>query len=326
MSKKNSLKNKQIRREERNMKEEQAEAFGFMQKINQILAKIRESDTGMMQTTENNDPDKHVITKVLFPPEGGVFTHFEKMDHPCKGFCYGETVETVDEVKKTMMAFLTGFFDSISKSKIRTLLFAILFRKQFEFMAKRLLVQLDYRMRRVRQKPERYCVCAREFYRTFNKMAIWYPELEKEINSFRNIWCMMLEYDDAYRYTFQDVLVNLDKDVARKDIVKELKRILDLILERDDRGLFVKFSQIRKLLFLLNFDKKLKQAMTRFFLELDIDKIKMDEDDKYHANFKQDYNWNHEENFREKQAQKKVERAELLRAEAEREKAKEIQN
>jgi len=316
MSKKNSTENKKIRREERDLKEEKAGAFEFMQKINQILAKIRESDTGMMETTKTpDDPDKHVITRVLFPPEGGVFTEFENMTHPCKGFCYGETVETVDEVKKTMMAFLTGFFDSFSKSKIRTLLFAILFRKQFEAMAGRLLVQLDYRMRRVRQKPERYCICAREFYRAFSKLATWYPELEKEINSFRNIWCMMLEYDDAYRYTFQDVLVEFDKDAARKDTVKEVKKIIDLIIERDNRGLFIKFSQVRKVLFLLNFDKKTNQMVERFLLELDLSKMKMDEDDKYHAQFKEDYNWNHETNY------KKISKADQ---EKERAKGKEI--
>ena len=128
---------------------------------------------------------------------------------------------------------------------------------------------------------------------------------------------LLKEYDDAYRYTFQDVLAELDKDVARKDIVKEIKKILDLTLERDDRGLFIKFTQIRKLLFLINYDKNIKQMLTRFFVELDLHKIEMDEDDLYHAKFKPGYNWTHEENFKKSN---KVEQAKTL------EKNKEIQN
>lgn len=296
MSKQHKQKNNQNNNQQ--LKEQKAEAFEFVQKINAILAKIREANVGMMETTPPSDePGKMAITKVIFPPEGGVFTYFDKEEHPAKGFCYGETVETVDEVKKTMMAFLTGLFDSLSKNKLRTILFVLFFRKQFEAMAKRLIVQLDYRIRRVRQKPDKYCVCAREFYRVFNSMAIWYPAYKLEIDSFRNIWCMILEYDDAYRYTLQDVLPEFNKDAARKDIVKEIKKMLDLALQRDHRGLFIKFSQIRKMLFLLNLKKDMREMVERFFLEIDLDKIKMDEDDKYHCKYKDNYNWDHVDNF-----------------------------
>lgn len=297
MSNKNS---KGARQEQKEAEEQKAAAFEFMQKVNGILAKIRVSNTGLMETkpTAVDDKDKRAITKVLFPEDGGVFTCFDESKHPVKGFCYGETVETVDEVKKTMMSFMTGFFESLSKSKVRTIIFALLFRKQFELMARRFVVQLDYRMRRVLQKPERYCICAREFYRVFSLMATWYPENAKEINSFKNIWCMMLEYDDAYRYTFQDVLVEMDKDGVRKDVVKEITKVLDLTLERDDRGLFIKFTQVRKLLFLVNYDKTVKQMLTRFFLELNLNRIKMDDADLYHASFKQGYNWKHIKNYK----------------------------
>jgi len=292
------------------LEKDKAGAFEFVQKINFILSKVRESDVGMMETTPSDDPDKQTISRVSFPPEGGIFTHFDNFDHPAKGFCYGETVETVDEVKKTMMAFLSGFFESISKSKLRTLLFALIFRKQFMAIVRRLVVQLDYRMRRVRQKPERYCISGREFYRVFRLMAVWHPKYEKEINSFRNIWCMGWEYDDAYRYTGQDVLPELNKEAIKKDIVKEIKRILDLTLERDNRGLFIKFSQMRKLLFLLKFSKSIRTIVERFLLELDLDKMKMDEDDKFHACFKENYNWDHIPNYKDEQEKKDREKKE----------------
>ena len=314
MSKKHKRFKQKQQLDKQQLERDKAGAFEFVQKINFILAKVREGNVGMMETKPSTDPNKQTITRVLFPEEGGVITYFDKLEHPAKGFCYGETVETVDEAKKTMMSFLTGLFESISKSKLRTILFVLVFRKQFETMAKRMVVQLDYRMRRVRQKPERYCICAREFYRVFNLMATWYPKYVKEIESFRNIWCMILEYDDAYRYTLQDVLVEFNRESGKKDVVGEIKKILDLTLERDNRGLFVKFSQIRKMLFLLNFKKDIKTMVERFFLAIDLDRIRMDEDDKFHARYKENYDWDASKiqpnkciNYEQKQKEKKEE-------------------
>lgn len=304
MSKKNKRK-----KQKQNVQSDKAGAFEFIQKINFILQKVRESDSGMMETKNvkgiTDDPNKLAITKVLFPEEGGVYTYFDGLEHPAKGFCYGETVETVDEVKKTIMALLTGFFDAMSKGKLRTLIFAFLFKKQFVAIGKRLVIQIDYRMRRVRQKPDKYCTCAREIYRVFNLMETWYPEYVKEIKSIKNIICMALEYDDAYRYTLQDTLPELDKDAVKKNTVKEIKRILDLVLERDNRGLCVKLLKIRKLLFLLNYSKGVRTILERFLCELDLDKIKLDEADSFHAHYKESYNWDHVKNYKQKEEEKR---------------------
>jgi len=280
------------------LRNDKAEAFGFIQKINLILAKIRETNVGMMETSPSTDPTKKSISKVLFPPEGGVLTYFDGEGHPAKGFCYGETVATVDEVKKTGMSFLRGFFGGLKQNKAKMILFVFLFRKQFMAMAIDLLAELDNRMARVRQKPERYCTCVREIYRVFNLMMIWYPDWKEILEHLRNIICMILEYDDAYRYPFQDVMAEFDKDACRKDVLKEIRRIMDIVIDRDRRGLSEKFGRIKKLMFLLRFNKSLKEALRRFFLGLDLDRIKMDEADNHHARYKWGYNWEHEENYK----------------------------
>jgi len=308
MSKKHNRRYKQERQtKEERIRRDKAGAFEFMQKINFILAKIRETNIGMMETKPSTDPSKQSISNVIFPPEGGVMTHFDGLEHPAKGFCYGETVETVDEVKKTVMSFLTGFYDGLRESKIKMVLFVLLFRKQFIKIFITLIEKLDYRMRRVRQKPEMYCICAREVYRAFNLMMIWYPDWKSIVECIRNIICMVLEYDDAYRYPFQDVVPELDKDACRKDVIGEIKRLLDIEVKWDHRSSALKFKRIEKLIFLLKFNKKLKEAVKRFLLELDLDKIKMDEDDRFHAKFKWGYNWDHIKNYDPRQKPKKEE-------------------
>lgn len=301
-----SKKHRKIKyRQQKDVDKDKAEAFGFISKINFILSKIRETNIGMMETVPKDDANKQTITRVVFPPEGGVFTYFENLEHPAKGFCYGETVETVDEVKKTLKGLLFGFFEVLSTNKIRTLLFAILFRKQFKTIAMKMVVTLDYRMRRVRQKPEKYCRCARETYRVFNLMMIWYPDYKEVLESFRNIFCMILEYDDAYRYPFQDIIAEFNDTAGRKDIVKEIKRMLEMTIQRDSGGFSQKFKRIISLLFLLRFKKSIREALRRFFLELNLDEIRMDEADKFHAHFKEWYNWDHDKDEKEKKEEKK---------------------
>lgn len=281
---------------------EQAFAYQFISKINYILQRIRVSEEGMMQTkatepvsadSEKPDDKKVSVEKVLFPDEGGVYVRYTNVEHPSKGFLQAETVEIVDEVKKTMMALMRGVFGGMQKSKLRMLLFMIAFRKQFESILFELLAEMDYRMLRILQRPERYCISGREIYRVFNLLMKWYPSWKDNLEHLRNIVCMIWEYDDAYRYPGQDVIVEINKDAIRKDVVKEVSRIIDIYLERDDRGTAQKFRRIKKLMFLTRFMPKLREIMMRFFLELKVENMGLDDADFFHAKYKEGYNWNH---------------------------------
>lgn len=279
---------------------QKAASFEFLQKINYILGQIRENGIGIMEkgTKEDIKTDKKAkkfaVDKVLFPPEGGVLCYYEGEEHPAKGFMYGETVETVDEVKKTLMSFLRGFFDGIRKSKIKMMLFFLLFRKQFFTILSGMIISLDRRMRRVRQKPERYCACVREVYRVMDETKKKFPEREELLNSFRNIVCMVLEYDDAYRYPFQDVVAELDKEEVDKNPIKEALRLIDIYVERDSRGTAEKFKRIGKIMSALRFQKEFKRFLKEVLINIDISAVKMDEADAHHARFKAGYNWDHE--------------------------------
>jgi hypothetical protein len=279
---------------------QKAASFEFLQKINYILSKMRENGVGIMEKGSKKDiktdksKKKFAVEKVLFPPEGGVFCYYEGEEHPAKGFMYGETVETVDEVKKTLMSFLRGFFKGIKESKTKMLLFFLLFRKQFFVILSGMICDLNYRMRRVRQKPERYCACAREIYRALGEVKKKFLDQEKLIDSFRNIVCMVLEFDDAYRYPFQDVASEMDKIKAEKDPIGEVIRLIDVYVERDSRGTAEKFRRISSVLSALRFNKQFKEFLREFLIELDISAIKMDEADAHHARFKGGYNWDHE--------------------------------
>ena len=69
----------------------------------------------------------------------------------------------------------------------------------------------------------RYSQPVRELYRVIPEK--WSKE--------RDIACFFLEYDMAYRYRFQDVLVELDKEAFKNNPAKEIGRLFDILSSRE---------------------------------------------------------------------------------------------
>jgi len=277
------------------------ESFNIIYQVNSILRSIRESDYGFISDEKSLEKEgiektdkKIFITRVVLPKEGGVLTYYSDTDHPFKGFNYGETVEAVDEVKKMLMAVIYGFFENLFKNKIKAIIGLIFLKREIIEMIKEIIIKADFGIRRVRQKPNRYCQAVRDVFSTATIVADRYAKDGREkqfFYSMRNLMCMILEYDDAYRYPFQDIVSRLDKKAARKNIVKELKRLIDIYLKKDHRGTDRKFKVFRKLLFLLHLNRRFKKMITDFFVGLDLEKVKLDDDDKYYAKMKKNYDW-----------------------------------
>lgn len=283
-------------------KSEKEIAFEFLQKINFLLGRIRKNNMGIMETAKNNpekpEKNKKFVEKVLFPETGGVLSYYNGMKYPVKGFAYGDTVETVDMVKKISMGLMNGVYKTFS-NKIKAALILLLVRKQMFILVKTMIKEFDVSLSRFLQADDKYCKSGREIFRVFDYLKIKYNN--PIFDNLRNIICMIWEYDDAYRYTFQDILEDLDKKALKRNPAKELSRILSLITEREisvtknktveETRTAWKFEKIKRLLFLLNLIPSLKRMVIDFFLELNLNEIKMDEGDRYHASFKPGYDW-----------------------------------
>ena len=97
--------------------------------------------------------------------------------------------------------------------------------------------------------------------------------------NFKYTLLCILEFDDAYRFIFQDLIGGaLNKYALRKNPRKELKHLVDIGISRTHwEGVKVKFNNIR---FLLNFiPKGILNKIVEVLLEIDKDKIGLDEDD-----------------------------------------------
>lgn len=129
---------------------------------------------------------------------------------------------------------------------------------------------------------------------------LYHREYQK--SSPREIWeflvCVMdfawlfIEMDNAYRFRLQDVLPLLDRDAVKKDVIGEVRRLMEILINRENPavGVSYKWRAIKKMVIpLLYVNKDLRNFAREFLLELDIDKIKMDEHDFYYSRRRHTY-------------------------------------
>jgi hypothetical protein len=147
------------------------------------------------------------LTRVEFPEKGGVLSSMEKYEHPFKGYPYHEFVDRVDFIKKTSRSFLSGLYHRLKRRNklwFVTLLPGLWIAKDFV----RAGVYDAFRIvERFRIKKERYCDFVRELYRAFSLEIPGEKEADAEFRAhLKDVACMILEFDNAYRFRAQDIL------------------------------------------------------------------------------------------------------------------------
>lgn len=241
------------------------------------------------------------LEEIIRPPEGGTFMKLYGCSYLYKGYPDKETVERVDLIKRVFMASVR----LLNKSPFRyfvSIMF-LLFRKR---VIKNLIYWFvnifEQYLGKIQLPLKEFNVFPRELIRVGLKLA---EDVSDEPSKFpdagqtyrdriqRLVYCfaMIMEYDNAYRWRVQDILGNLDKDNLKKNPTKEIKRLFNIFIERDF-GIQDRIILIRKIvLFLLYVNKKFRTLATQFLMELDIDKVKLDEADFYFCLMRKSYNY-----------------------------------
>lgn len=227
--------------------------------------------------------DVNPLKRVEFPEEGGVLTWMDNFDFPYRGYPHYEFVDKIDVVKKLSRAFMSGLFHALKKRNrlwFLTLIPSLWFAK---VLVRAGVYVLYKHVERFRIKPERYCRFIRELHRAFPK-----GEFSGQI---RDMVCMILEMDNAYRYRAQDILVELDRKALKKNTAKELLRLLDVLSSRENREdikntwVLLRFG-IR---FYVLFDRELKNVLYNTLDSLDLEKVRLTNEDKQFCIPRKDY-------------------------------------
>ena len=107
----------------------------------------------------------------------------------------------------------------------------------------------------------------------------------------RDLSCMVMEFDNAYRYRVQDILPEVNKEELKKNTIKELHRVLDIMGGRENTQTIKDSCFLLKkfVSFYLRFDRKLLGLLREVLLEVNLKQVSLDEMDIEYCKPRKDY-------------------------------------
>lgn len=257
-------------------------------RMHQIVAEMKE----IAELPSEVPTDINPLEKVEFPEKGGVLTYMGGHEHPYKGFPFFEMVDKIDTIKKIQRATLSSLYHSLKKRNKLTLVPLILVPWLFGDIVKAYIQTFHRLIMRFKIKNERYCDAMRELNRAFSIEFYGESDESKEMRlQIRDIMCMFLEFDNAYRFRFQDVIVEIDRDQLKKNPAKEIVRLLELMSSREKtQEVKDTWKLVRYFLPLyLRFNKSLKKSVIAVLVGLDLEKVKLSIEDRHYCEKRKDY-------------------------------------
>lgn len=228
-----------------------------------------------------------IVEKVIRPESGGIYTKLVGCDYLFKGHPQKHIMEAVAQAKK---AFPTIVLMLESRTVKAFTVFLYLFMRKTFWKIIDAIVDLVCRpFWEYRLIPKRHCPPIRELHRVFNILisksekdckgdAEDILDVTERLERVRDMICMSLSTDIAYRLPFQDIVYMIDKKKLRKNPVKEIHRVSDIFEARG--GIEDNWRAFERLITkAIRFSKKARKMMIDFVEELDFDKIKLDEAD-----------------------------------------------
>jgi len=234
------------------------------------------------------------------PESGGIYIYLYGYKYPYKGMPDNASVEQFRIVKKVFLYL----FISISNRAVMALLGILyllprfLTKKLFHSVVNYFYLLTDWLTYDFLLKPNRYCICVRELYRTFTVIMEKEKDetMKKVIGIARDIVCLFIEQDSAYKFRFQDIMAEVDICKLKNGgwgMVREIQRLIRLMQDREINKWFArqKWGTIEKMMKPAFLAKELRHYIHEFLREVDFNKLKPDEGDWYFDTLRLDYDF-----------------------------------
>jgi hypothetical protein len=265
-----------------NQIEEYKHYIDIQQKMAYIQQEMRETPPPPSEVVQGQP--SNTLLRVEFPPEGGTLTYMSGFELPFQGFPFSELVERMDVVKKMTKGFKSGFHHILWKHftgwKRPILIF--LTTPFFRIYAHAEIATCWRYIERHKIKPRVYCTAMREVHRA---MSVPTGDDERMRTTklremMRDLLCMHLEFDNAYRFRFQDVIVELDKCNLEKDPLKEMLRLLNIMSDREiHQEVKDTWTLTQTMVEYLKYSKEIRMIIISFLNNINTDKCKLDKRD-----------------------------------------------
>ena len=286
--------------------------------MKQATPKIKKTSTpqevkvrGLVWGAFGNGDNCTGIVERIDNTENGIFTKYMGVQYLFKGYPDVRMVDAIMSSKR----MISGLFFLIVLKPIRLFLGMVFvcFLILPKTIKKKIIISLfDYftdvgyvGIHKVVFPPDKYCKSVKELHQAieavYQKIGIdkWSlfgvktthsESLAGLMRKARDIICMQLEGDYAYRARWQDVLQYLSKAHLKRDTKAELNRIFKILISREvndyQRRKWVGMAKIISYLLKI---KSVRKFIVDLLMELDYNKIKPDEADWYYNLDRVDY-------------------------------------
>ena len=272
-------------------------AFDALVKNQRLMQDIAREMKEIPELPSERPTDVSPLTKVEFPVEGGILTYMEGNEYPYKGFPFAEFVDRIDTLKKLSRGFVSALFHSFKNKKFLLLLIFIPLSVIFRHLVRAALYTFYRQVDRSKLKPIRYCDAVREIHRIFSGFREFEGENENELRlMLRDSICMLLEFDNAYRFRMQDVLIEIDQKKLKKKPIKEIVRLFSILQQRElTQEIKDTWTLVKLMISLyLRFDRQLLKIIVDALSQVNKDKLKLSTEDVYYCRKRTDYKFAHQ--------------------------------
>ena len=221
--------------------------------------------------------------RVHTPKSGGIWSYKAGCKYPDKGWVFREAVYANDIIKRAII----NMTHVIVETPIKYLLLPVVLvprsvQRKASLTALRWFTEwadMVYSKWNAYIKPEFYNVVSREIYRVGMEMA-WVPGWQRTLVK---IICMFFEFDDAYRYRWQDACEEMIVADMITNPAKEFVRLIKIIRARDAGGLVPKVDLFLKVIPYAFRMTGAGDVLSEFFSWANISEFYLDEADWYRA-------------------------------------------
>lgn len=253
------------------------------------MSEIKKQSTESTPIEDILIPKAAILEQVVVPERlevpkdsEGMFLHFKGGKYPMKGYPNQSAVTSAAMVKK----LIVYTFDIIANSFWLLVPFLLFKRKKVGKLFIRWIDKTELAKHFL--VPNRYCQSGREMYRAmekvFAKKNIHDQEAYYRLRRVVHLICIIWEVDNAYRYRLQDVLSSMNQVGMNLNPKKEIMRLLDCLIEREQQlELVPKYLRVKKALSFMLMSPSFRNIARDIFCELDLEKVGFDDADKYYA-------------------------------------------
>jgi len=229
----------------------------------------------------------YVTEKVDYPDEG-ILMKYQGVEYPRQGFVFPEAMDNVNNLKRVtvlLLSLVKGNGNGFLKGRIGA------FLAHYCRVAEWLFQWYDPNSQKVRKiflKEHRYRQSVRQLIRFIN---LFIQELGIKVCEFKGagekdfgkVVGTMIEYDNAYHWTLEDLASEINPAELYNHPRKEILRIFEIYKQREKRQPVEKVGSLVSLITCLLYLPSVRKAFRASLKQIDLEKMKMTPNDRYYT-------------------------------------------